>query len=117
MGRRKSLRFDKRYVDSILRGEKVTTIRRTTRLKPGDVVNLVAGGEVFGGALVKDVKRVSLSGLTDEEARRDGFESKEGLVKALKRYYGRKVLEEDQLWMIEFQLLGSGDERVEGEEG
>ncbi|MDK2464054.1 MAG: ASCH domain-containing protein [Candidatus Korarchaeota archaeon] len=117
MGRKKSLRFDRRYVDSILRGEKVTTIRRTTRLRPGDVVDLVAGEEVFGEALVKDVRKVSLSGLTDEEARRDGFESKEGLVKALKRYYGRRVLEDDQLWMIEFQLLEGSDKNVEGEGG
>ncbi len=110
MGRRKSLRFDKRYVDRILRGEKVTTLRRTTRLRPGDVVDLVAGGEVFGEAVVEGVTRVRLSGLTDEEARRDGFESKEELVKALKRHYGKRVLEEDQLWMIEFRVLeGEGD--------
>ncbi|HDM92409.1 MAG TPA: ASCH domain-containing protein [Candidatus Korarchaeota archaeon] len=113
MGRKKSLKFDKKYVKQILEGEKVTTLRRTTRLKPGDVVDLVAGGEVFGEAMVTDVKRVRLSALTDEEARRDGFESKDRLIKELRRIYGKKIEKEDQLWMIEFRLLSGESEEEE----
>ena len=49
----KQLNFKKEYKEILLSGRKMTTIRMSTDLKPGDIVELIAGGESCGYAKVK----------------------------------------------------------------
>lgn len=110
MARRKRMTFKAAYASDILEGRKESTIRLNTSLKKGDVVDIVAGMVKIGTARVESVEEKSVSQLTDEDARRDGFETREELVRALKRIYGKKIGDETRVKVIRFKLLGRGSD-------
>lgn len=83
----KQLRFKKRYLKALLSGQKTTTVRMSTDLKPGDLVELVAGGTNCGYARIEQITRKQIMALTDEDAVKDGFGSLEEFITTLKKYY------------------------------
>ena len=85
---RKRLNFDPQYVDLLRNGEKKSTVRLKTKLKPGDLVDVYAGERRIGVAKILEVRFKKLSELTDTDAKIDGFKSLKDLKKALKRHYG-----------------------------
>ncbi len=102
----KKLVFKLDYAGRILSGEKVTTIRLRTNVKEGDVVEVYVGHARVGRAVIKKVVRKRLSELTEEELRKDGFTSREHLLRELSKIYGRKVIESDpEVYVVEFELL------------
>jgi len=97
------LNFAKEYKKKIKEGLKRQTIRLSTSLKEGDRVKVVAGGEVLGVARITKVERKTIDELTDEDAKRDGFENVAQLVKALRRHYG-KISNRKEVCVIGFEM-------------
>uniref|UniRef100_A0A7J3X6D7 ASCH domain-containing protein n=1 Tax=Thermofilum pendens TaxID=2269 RepID=A0A7J3X6D7_THEPE len=83
----KILHFKRRYVEALLRGSKVTTIRRGIVTPTQDRVFLEADGKVLGEARISSLRFTRLGDLTDADAQRDGFSSKEELLSALREIY------------------------------
>ncbi len=106
----KRLKFRKKYKEAIISERKTTTIRLETKLKPGDVVDLIVGEENLGKAEVKDVKEATIEGLTDEHAKRDGFSSKEELLRELYSIYG-KLKSDTKVKIIEFNLIRKNNDK------
>jgi len=104
MARRKILRFKEKFKEDILSGRKTTTIRKYSKLKPGEVVRLEVGGEVVGEAEIKKVVRKEFKNLTLKDALSDGFKSLNDLRRTLQSLYG-KIYDDDSLYIIEFKLL------------
>lgn len=81
----KHLEFDRKYIDLLLRGKKKVTIRKFSRFKPRDVVLVHAGGKIIGKAEILSVEKKRIDELSDEDAKMDGFSSKDELLAELKR--------------------------------
>jgi hypothetical protein len=97
------LNFAKEYKKKIKEGLKRQTIRLSTSLREGEKVEVVAGGEVLGIAKITRVERKTIDELTDEDAKRDGFENVAQLVKALRRHYGR-ISNKKEVCVIGFEI-------------
>lgn len=102
------LNFAKEYKKKIKEGLKRQTIRLSTSLREGEKVEVVAGGEVLGIAKITRVERKTIDELTDEDAKRDGFENVAQLVKALRRHYGR-ISSKKEVCVIGFEMERRGD--------
>lgn len=100
----KVLRFKGRFKEDILSGRKTTTIRKYSKLKPGEVVKIEVGGEIIGKAEIKKIIRKEFRDLTVKDALNDGFKSLRELKKTLCLLYG-KICENDSLYIIEFKLI------------
>jgi len=83
----KILRFKRRYLEALMRGCKVTTIRRGIITPTRDRVFLEADGKVVGEATIASLRFTRLCDLTDADAQRDGFASREELLSALREIY------------------------------
>ncbi len=104
--KRKKLIFKKDYGRDLLERKKQTTIRLYSPLKKGDEVEIIAGSVRLGTAKIVDVEVKKLKELTDEDARADGFESREKLIRELRKIYGRKISESSEVKIIRFKFLG-----------
>lgn len=87
-----SLQFKRRFVPSILSGEKTQTLRPRVRgdFSPGRTLSLLNGyhaRSLIGRATIIDAMPVQLADLTDEQARIDGFASRTALVNAINEAY------------------------------
>jgi len=97
--------FSKKYLNDLLSGSKLATIRAgNVKYKPGDVVLVYCGGLVLGRAKILRVERRKLIDLTEEDARRDGFSSLRELLKALKQHYPN-IKRDTPLTVIEFEWV------------
>jgi hypothetical protein len=103
---RKVLKFLPEFREKILAGDKVSTIRkgRVEKYKEGDVVDLMAGDEFIGEAIITNVKHRIFKEVSPTDARKDGFKSKSELKKALKKIYGT-FKGNDLITQIEFRLV------------
>ncbi|MDM7274578.1 MAG: ASCH domain-containing protein [Thermoprotei archaeon] len=76
------------YADMLLRGDKKATVRLGRVIpKHGEVI-VHSGGRPICKARIVKVRYKKVSELNDEDARIDGFESAERLIKELKANYG-----------------------------
>lgn len=84
---RKTIAFEAKYVDQIRSGRKRSTIRRSTTLQPGDVVNLIAGPRsnryTFAVATVTRLRRGKVDSLTRSEGMRQSIDKRYGRGAAL----------------------------------
>ncbi len=99
----KVLKFRRKYKDKIVSGEKTSTIRLETRLKPGDTVLVIAGSETIGTAKILGVTDRKFKDLTEEDAGLDGFRSLQELRAELKDIYG-PLNEETTLKLVRFKF-------------
>jgi len=104
----KQLNFKKEYKDALQSGRKVTTIRMKTNLKTRDIVEIMAGKESCGYALIRSIIRKKISEIDDKDARRDGFKNRKALLKALREIYGN-ITPETHVYIIRFERLESSD--------
>ncbi len=101
------INFDAEYVRPIIRGEKVTTIRKGIKSYPvGRIVDLTVNYTPFARAKVEKVVVKRVGELTDEDAKRDGFGSREELIRALKRIYG-DIKDNDFVTIVHFKIVES----------
>ncbi len=99
------INFDEEFVEPIISGRKITTVRRGIKSYPvGRVVELTAGGSTFALARVKKVVVKRIKELNDEDARKDGFDSKDELLSALKKIYG-DVKDNEFVTVVHFEIL------------
>ncbi len=103
---RKRLNFDPEYLELLVNGEKKSTIRMRTRLKPGDVVDVYAGDSYVGMAKILEVRLKKMSQLTERDAKIDGFKNLKDLKKALKKHYGY-IPDNTKLSIIYFKFFSS----------
>ena len=75
-------------------------------MRVGEVVDVVAGRTHIGSAVITSVEVKKVSQLTDEDARLDGFGSREELLSELRSIYGRAVTDSTEVKVIRFRLLG-----------
>lgn len=99
----KHLKFDGRYRTAILEGKKRATVRRgRVNLREGDEVFIHSGGYVLGKARIVRVERKPIEALTDEDAIKDGFSSREELIRALREHYPDL---KGEVTVVEFELV------------
>lgn len=99
------INFDTEYVGQIISGEKVTTVRKGIKsYSVGKVVELTSNGEKFALARVKKVVVKRVKELNDEDAKRDGFDSREALISALKKIYG-SIRDDEFVTVVHFEVL------------
>ncbi len=92
------------YVDDILSGRKKATIRLgIVKLRYNELI-VHGGGRPVAKIKVKNVAYKRISELTDEDARIDGFKSKDELLRALRETYG-DVNPNDYVTVIEFEVI------------
>jgi len=112
----KHLQFLKKYKDALLSGEKKLTIRVTKpNLRKGDIFIAHCGGKVIGKFRVTDIYVKKLKDITDEEAKLDGFSSKEELIKELKNYY-KNLNEDKEVVIIKFEPVEIFKEEISSED-
>ncbi len=79
-------------------GKKTITIRKRTRLRPGDDVLIHAGGKIVGRARILRVYRKRVDEIGEKEAKKEGIPL-EKLREILRELYGSS-----EVYVIEFQL-------------
>jgi hypothetical protein len=98
------INFDEEYVASIIERRKQTTIRRGIKIYPvGEIVYLKANKKTFAKARISKIVVKRMKELTNEDAERDGFKSREELINALKRIYGIK--EDEFVTVVYFEVI------------
>lgn len=103
---RKTLVFKKEYGRSIILGRKTSTIRLSSSVRKGDVVDVRVGDIHVGRAIIEDVITKKISELTDEDAKDDGFKNREDLLNELRKIYGKQRIRDDtEIKLIKFRLL------------
>ena len=89
-----------RYWPLVKEGKKTITIRRNTKLQPGDLVEIHAGGKIRGVAKILHIYEKKLDEIGEEEAKKEGM-AVDRLKRELERIYGKNAT----LKIIEFELL------------
>ncbi|MCQ4153820.1 MAG: ASCH domain-containing protein [Archaeoglobi archaeon] len=99
------INFDLEFVPLIIAGTKKTTIRKGIKSYPvGRIVELTADSKRFAMARVKKVVVKRVSELSEEDAKTDGFESREELLRTLKRIYG-EINESEFVTIVHFEVI------------
>ncbi|RDD52195.1 ASCH domain-containing protein [Nanoarchaeota archaeon NZ13-N] len=112
----KHLQFLRRYKDALLSGEKKLTIRTTKpNLRKGDTFIAHCGGRVIGKFKVIDIYLKKIKDITEEEAKLDGFSSKEELLRELRSYY-RGLNENKEVVIIKFEPLEIFKDEISSED-
>lgn len=93
-----------RYVKEILEGKKTATIRRGIVKPKYREVIVHGGGKPVAKILIEKVYHKKIKELTDEDAIKDGFRSREELVSELKRVYPG-ISDDEWITIIEFKVL------------
>ncbi|MDI9646295.1 MAG: ASCH domain-containing protein [Archaeoglobales archaeon] len=100
------INFDPDFVPLILSNKKKTTLRKGIKSYPvGQLVELtVENSKSFAVARIKKVVVKRLKEISDEDAKLDGFESKEDLVRTLRRIYG-DVKDTEFFTVVHFEVV------------
>jgi len=98
------------FVELVLKGIKKTTIRLGLVKPKHKVVILHGGGKDVAKVRITKVEHKRVKDLTEADARRDGFNSLEDLLKALKRVYGA-IDPNEPVTIIGFEVLNLLDEK------
>uniref|UniRef100_A0A7J3MX78 ASCH domain-containing protein n=1 Tax=Ignisphaera aggregans TaxID=334771 RepID=A0A7J3MX78_9CREN len=92
------------FAQLILDGLKTTTIRLGKVVPRLRTVIIHSDGKPIAEALIKNVTYKKVRELTDEDAKRDGYNSIEELLNDLRDIYGRDIHQEDVVSIIEFEI-------------
>ncbi len=93
-----------KYVEKILDGRKRATVRKgLVKTKYPEII-IHGGGRPVAKARIKAVTHKRVGELTDEDARLDGFNSRDELIRELRRVYG-ELGKEDWVTIIEFEVV------------
>ncbi|QOJ79505.1 ASCH domain-containing protein [Infirmifilum lucidum] len=93
------LSFRLSYLERLFSGEKSTTIRRGIVQPLRSEVYLESNGKIYGEARVKSLRFTRVADLTDEDAKKDGFNSRKDLLDALREIYP-DIKDEDWVTII-----------------
>ncbi len=106
------LLFKKKFLPAIRRGEKTQTIRlwKHRRMRAGQRSYIPGAGYVR----ITAVEAVELQRLSDEDARRDGFDTAEQLRAEIEQLYGKQLAAGYQAYRIRFELLPAEEQKKPG---
>ncbi len=93
-----------RYVEDILSGRKKATIRRGIVKPKHDEIIIHGGGRPVAKIRVSRVIHKRLYELTDEDALKDGFKSRDELLTELRRVYP-DIRDDEWVTIIEFDIV------------
>lgn len=96
----KHLEFKDKYKELLKSGKKTATIRLYCNFKKGDEVFVHCGGEIIGKAKIIDIQEKKIEELTEKDAKMDGFNSLDELLKELRRLYGNP----EKVYIIKFKF-------------
>jgi hypothetical protein len=104
------LLFQKKFHEGLVSGAVTLTFRRWDKphVKPGGRYRC----HPIGVLVCDGVERVRLREITDDDARRSGFESREALLEYIRTGPGAPVADDTELWRVQLHHGGDGD-RVE----
>jgi hypothetical protein len=98
------IRFAREYRTSILSGQKATTVRRGRwETIPGPAI-LSFGPQDEVPAAITAVAHTTVSQITEAQAKRDGFSSRDELLTALKSHYS-DLRDDESVTILEFKCL------------
>lgn len=107
--------FDENFVEPILEGRKTATRRawKHCNMKLDSVQTLMSGYSkfrIFGKAKIESVSKQKLSEMTEEDARKEGFER----LSKFKEYWNKfgDWNPEQEVWAISFALLQEESQAV-----
>jgi hypothetical protein len=91
------------YMDLVVRGAKHSTVRAgVRRIDPGRA-EVVCGAQAIPVQVVKTIVK-RMDQLTKEDARIDGFDTREALLAALRSFYPR-ITPSDQVSIVYFERV------------
>lgn len=93
-----------KYVDLILKGKKTLTIRLGIVKPRYEEVIIHGKGRPIAKARIARVYHKRIGELSDDDAVKDGFKSREELINELRRIY-EKVSDNDWVTLIEFKIV------------
>ncbi|MEM1608187.1 MAG: ASCH domain-containing protein, partial [Ignisphaera sp.] len=91
--------------DLILSGLKTTTIRLGRVVPKSKEVIIHSGGRPVAKAVIEGVEYKRVGELSDEDAKRDGYQSVDELIKSLERIYKTKISSNDIVTIIRFRVV------------
>ncbi len=94
-----------RFVDLILSGKKRSTIRLGRVVPRYDEVIIHGGGRPIAKARITRVIYKRVKELTEDDAKKDGYERVDELIRDLERVYGKKISPDDVVTIIEFEVV------------
>jgi hypothetical protein len=108
------LLFKKKFLELIRRGEKTQTIRlwKWRRMRGGQRSYIPGAGYIR----IDEVTEVLLEELTDEDARRDGFENADALREEIGRLYPNLAEGKHRPYRVLFTLLPPEEQERQKEE-
>ena len=99
------MRFNEAYVTNILVGKKAASIRSNVRgLKVGSVIPFTSNGRRFAMAKIDEIRPLRFKELSEEDARRDGFETLQELREGLSQF-NKKLEPNSKLFAVRFQVV------------
>lgn len=93
-----------KYAQLVLDGKKRSTIRLGRIEVKNTEFYINSGGKIIAKAVLRDVVYKKVKDLTDEDAKLDGFESKNELLMELKNHYGN-ISEDDEVTILIFDII------------
>ncbi len=92
------------YVNAILESKKVATIRLGIVKPKYDELIVHGGGRPVAKVAIESVEYKKVRELTDEDAKLDGFKTKDELIEELRRLYGY-ISPDDYVTIIKFKVI------------
>ncbi len=100
----KHLMFKSEYMPLLKSGVKRSTIRVGQVNVKNKEFYINSGGKILAKAVLKEVKYKKVRDLTDEDAKLDGFSSREELINELKKHY-KHVSDDTIVTIITFDIV------------
>lgn len=101
---KRHIMLKKDFIDAIKTRRKKATVRLGKVKVDSREVFIHAGGQIVAKAIVKSIRYKKVKELNDEDAKLDGLNSRDELLKVLKRLYGN-ISDEDIVTIIEFDVI------------
>jgi hypothetical protein len=94
-----------KFAKLILEGRKTTTIRLGRVIPKAREIIIHSEGRPIAEAVITNVIYKKVKELTEEDAKHDGYESLDELLKDLKNMYGTDIKPDDEVTIIEFSVV------------
>jgi len=101
---RRHIMIKGRFVEALMNGVKRATIRLGHVVPRYREVIIHGGGRPVAKAVITNVIYKKVRDLTDEDAKKDGYNSVKELIEDLERIYNRKISPDEEVTIIEFEV-------------
>ncbi len=95
----------KEFAELIIKGLKTTTIRLGKVVPKSKEIIIHSGGKPIAKAVIESVEYKKVGELTDEDAKRDGYQTVDELLESLEKIYKTKISSSDVVTIIRFRVV------------